>query len=153
LPTCLNARCPKCNGDGRIGGKPPETDDEFYERLSGIIRDDSFDSLNPKNDTPWFCRLNVEITQQDIDRFKHEFLDPFLENTCDDYEFWGECYTRGYDPFAKEGRLPKVRYHYRKPFGTYDPLDETGGTELDEYIASGNAVGLTQATTLFTELT
>ena len=148
--------CPKCGGRGRIGGKPDETDESYYGRLRDIIKDDTFDeSGKPKEDNEWFKRWKVEISQADIDKFKHQFLDPILENLCNQYDWWKMAYQKGWDVFDSNkmgDECPLLLHHYRLPFGVYNSVTEQGFTEYDEYLATGNSVGLVQATELFREL-
>ncbi|MCK9569129.1 PD-(D/E)XK nuclease family protein [Candidatus Pacearchaeota archaeon] len=135
-------RRPLSGGKGSIvqrkgNGKTtqPETNDEFYARLAGVIEEDP--SL-------FFMRWKVEILPSDIERFKREFLNPVLEQLCDWWEFI-RTYT---DPFDPAGR----GIHWRMPYGVYSPLLDGGSTELDEYLASGSTLGLEQTTNLFPEL-
>lgn len=162
-PDC--PRCPKCDGAGRTGGKPPETDAEFQGRLSSIIKEDSFEGSKPKPDSPWFLRLNVDITSDDIFQFKRQFLTPFLENVCNLYNWWSYAYAEKIDHFDTQAQndlfwdtadQQPPFHHYRKPYGIYDPMVDGGGaTDLDEYIRTGrtgSAVGLVQVKSLFNEL-
>ena len=53
----------------------------------------------------------------------------------------------GGDPFGRKSGI-----HWREPYGIYDPVREGGVGDLDEYLETGNRVGLVRATTLFPEL-
>jgi hypothetical protein len=135
-------RRPLSGGKGSIvqrkgNGKTtkPETNDEFYARLAGVIEEDP---------SSFFMRWKVEILPSDIERFKREFLNPVLEQLCDWWEFI-HTYTDPFDP-AGHG------IHWRMPYGVYSPLLDGGSTELDEYLASGSTLGLEQTTDLFPEL-
>ncbi len=121
-----------------------ETAEEFYTRLAGIIE---------KEPEQWFMRWKVEITQEDIEKFKTTCLIPELENLCDDYEWWKWSYQNRSDPFdfSKRSKDHHPR-HARRPFGIYDVLAESGSTDLDEYLASGSRIGLSRRETLFNEL-
>lgn len=154
----LTAGMPKCYGQPIKGvrynvikrplqyqGKK-ETAEEFYSRLQGIIEE------KPEE---WFMRWKVEITPEDIEEFKDTFLIPELENLCDDYEWWEYCLSHKLSPFAdrvKHGVYGHYPRHSRRCFGIYDVLSEGGSTDLDEYLATGNRVGLTRRETMFDEL-
>lgn len=126
--------CQKCGGSGRINAKPPETDEEFYGRLSAIIEEDP---------SYWFLRWNVEIGPRDIEKFKTEFLNPFLETVCGMYYCWRD----------KDSPQTYAAYPYRQPYGIWNAMtDGGGGTDLDELLATGNTVGLVRRVKLFTEL-
>jgi hypothetical protein len=43
-------------------------------------------------------------------------------------------------------------FHYRCPYGVYNPLMEGGSTDYDTYINEGSTVGLVQMESLFPEL-
>lgn len=149
-------RCPKCNGQCRIGGKPEETLEHYYDRL---VTD-----YIAKEPEYWFMRWTVHITQPDIDRFKREFLDPCLEQLCDWYTWIAAARSNPYSPddgceaeCVNEGgpydRPVQSSIHYRLPFGIYSPLIDGGATALDEMLSSGSQVGLRRADKLFKELT
>lgn len=87
-------------------------------------------------------RWKVEITKGDIDRFKHDCLDPLLEQLC----IWWDDVSRSADPFSARHN------HWRHPFGVMNVLDEGGSSDLDEYLSSGSTVGLQRVNKLFTEL-
>lgn len=117
--------------------KPEETLKHFYNRLSDIIKED------PGH---FFMRWKVEVTSQDIERFKREFLDPKLEELCD----WWEKMQVNKDPF--DYSYLRAGWHYRTPYGFYNVLAESGSAELDEYLATGSKVGLESTDRLFREL-
>jgi hypothetical protein len=136
-------RRPLSGGKGSIvqrkgNGKTtkPETNDEFYARLAGVIEEDP---------SSFFMRWKVEILPSDIERFKHEFLNPVLEQLCD---WWDWITAAPDDPFRQSNH----GIHFRMPYGVYSPLLDGGSTELDEYLASGSTLGLEQTTDLFPEL-
>jgi hypothetical protein len=136
-------RRPLAGGKGTIrkhqatAKKAAETDSEFYARL----RDD-YIVADPES---YFQRWTVELTQADIEKFKHEFLNPVLEQIC-----WWYDYKTGRE--SEQSYLSPSCLDYRCPFGIYNPLNEGGVTDLDEYLASGSTVGLENVTTLFPEL-
>jgi hypothetical protein len=90
-------------------------------------------------------RWKVEVSPQDVARFRRECLDPVLEQLC----WWWESVTGQFHP-QEYGRCPPL--HWRHPFGVYNVLDEGGSSDLDEYLHSGSTAGLTRADTLFPEL-
>lgn len=113
----------------------------------------------------WFSRWNVEIDTRDIQVFKDRCLDPILDNLLDDYEWWAHCRkyrTTGYDG---EGR-PNVydtsdrhkvfshhrRRHFIMPYIGYNPLSEGGESDVDNYVFTGNEIGLQRVENLFPEL-
>lgn len=133
-------RRPLSGGKGSIrrhkatSKNPEETVEAFYNRLEGIIREDP-DS--------YFFRWKVEITQEDVDRFAQEFLNPILESLCDWYEIVVKKSCVAFMTSA---------VHYRTPFGIYNILAEGGSTDVDEYLATRNEVGLVRGSKLFREL-
>jgi hypothetical protein len=126
---------------GSIRQRKGESRSSFYERLSSII----------KADLPsYFARWKVEISPDDVARFRRECLDPILEQLCD----WWEWITAGVKEY---GSLPEPwhygnRIHWRYPFGVYNIMDDGGSTDLDEYLNSGSEIGLERTETLFGEL-
>jgi len=140
-------RRPLSGGKHSIRQTQKESPQEFYARLGGLIQTDCDEAVREKRDGFFFVRYKVEISQADIDKFKHTFLDPVLEQLAD----WYACLT------DKDYRLDPSCCHqyqsYRLPFGTYNSLVERGYTELDEYLDNGSTVGLEHNTNLFPELT
>ena len=100
----------------------------------------------------WFSRWKVEVSPQDITRFRRECLDPILEQLCD----WYETVTKDNgvnDPFRSYYVNGTEYYvHWRHPFGVYNVLDEGGSSDLDTYLDTGSEVGLRRVETLFEEL-
>ena len=88
----------------------------------------------------WFMRWKVMIGQSDCQRFCDEFLTPILEQLCD---WWEALQTEGGN---------RSKYHYRTPYGIYNPLAEGYMTDVDEYVATGSTAGLQKLETLFPEL-
>jgi hypothetical protein len=136
-------RRPLSGGKGSIKQLSPsksnptgETLEHYYERLmNDYIR------AEPEY---WFMRWTVNVTPQDIAKFKHEFLNPCLEALCD-WWAWISSPAGQKDPFADA-------VHYRTPFGIYSPLAEGGSTEVDEYLLSKSELGLVRNAQLFGEL-
>lgn len=115
---------------------PAERDEDFMERLSDIIKD---------NGDYFFMRWKVPINQRDIEIFQDEFLDPCLMELC----FWYDHITRDWGRTATSGFND---YHYRMPYGLYNPMLEGTESDLDEYLDTGSEVGLVRVDKLFGEL-
>lgn len=128
--------------------KPGESHEEFYERLGGLIRD------NPEH---FFIRFRSEVSASDRHKFAHQCLNPVLENLCDDYEWWENCYRCHADVYNDKTRqtlFSKHRQrHFRMPYGIFSSIMEGRTGDLDEYLNNGSTVGLTQCENLFPELT
>lgn len=150
--------CSKCNGACRVDAKPGETKEAFYNRLSGLIEGAHGEAEGLPNDEHFFFkRWNVEISKDDMDRFKVQFLNPCLENICDDYEWWAFCKKSGsvtrFDYTTRAAMFPNHRLRtFRMPYGVYSVLTEGGVDSVDEFLQSGNTAGLTYDTQLFKEL-
>ena len=143
-------RRPLSGGVGSIRQHKPtksnpsgETSEQFYKRLQGIIEE---------NRDHFFARFQVEVSSEDIQKFKHQFLNPILEQLC----VWYHWVTRfeGADPF-----LPYIGeddshdyFHWRHPFGVWNSLNEGGSSEYDEFMDNNSTVGLERSSTLFPEL-
>lgn len=109
----------------------------------------------------WFSRWNVEINSRDLQVFKVKALDPILENLLDDYEWWAYCKTVAhpernnavYDHEHRHNRFPHhQRRHFIMPYIGYNPLSEGGESDVDNYMFTGNDMGLHRVETLFPEL-
>jgi len=122
-------RRPLAGGKHSIRQRKGESTDEFYERLGGLIRGE------PEH---YFMRWEVEVPGRHLYRFWIEFLEPVLENIWDWY-VWKVIKKTN-------------RYHWRTPYGIYNPLADGGGTDLDEYLDTGSTAGLRRIDTLFPEL-
>lgn len=116
-----------------------ETMADFCERLKGII------VASPQE---WFARWKVEIATHEVTKFRHEFLDPQLEQLCDWWEVIQDCN----DPFNNASKSWTNSIHWRHPFGVYNVLDEGGSSDLDHYLETGDKTGLQEVARLFTEL-
>ena len=127
--------CEKCGGSGRVGAKPAESLDSFYNRLSGIIAGSPDD---------FFMRWEVPITARDIQRFKEEFLNPCLEFLC--------CWWDWVTTESVQADVMARNCHWRHPFGVWNALDEGGSSELDNYLETGSESGLQRVDNLFPEL-
>ena len=116
---------------------PAETMTHYYDRLLN-------DYIIPEPEY-WFARWKVEVTKTDIDRYKNDFLNPFLENVC----WWYDLMT------GKKVDVTKFDLnclHFRLPFGIYNPIAEGAETDTDNYLRTGSTVGLARVETLFPEL-
>ena len=134
-------RRPLSGGKGSIKQLQPskknpagETADHYYDRL----RDDY---LVPEPEY-WFMRWSVDISRADIDAFCRTFLNPVLEQLCD---WWEWIASEPEDIY-----LDSV--HWRHPFGVYNPMDLGRIGELDEYLRTGDNVGLEFSADMFPEL-
>lgn len=132
-------RRPLSGGKHSIRQKQNQTPQEFYVELGERIKDD------PEF---FFMRWNVKITQQDINRFKRECLDPILEQLC---QWWYHVDHYRENPFTTlaDGTAP----HFRSCYGVYNPLLEGRSSDMDNYLIDGVATGLQRTDNLFTELT
>lgn len=130
-----NLSCPRCGGLGRVGGKPPETEDAYYDRVAQYIHDDP---------AHYFARWATPITPDDIEAFCTHTLDPILENLC----AWYDAITR--KPNQKP--LPSWALSWRHPYGAANRVDDYGMTDVDEFLTSGSTVGLQRLDDLFGEL-
>lgn len=158
-------RRPLSGGRGSIvrhkgtANKPEETYESYYSRLSAIIKEDC-ESPEPEKNQYWFSRWKVEVSQQDIEAFKVQFLNPILEQLCDWYSWINAAAQTGSDPFNGNDGTENSKdvsvhsyIHYRMPFGVWNPLtDGSGASEYDSYLESGSTAGLTRVDTLFREL-
>jgi hypothetical protein len=146
-------RRPLSGGKGSIIQHKPsksnpagETAEGFYSRLAGVIAEDP---------GYFFMRWKVEVTPQDLARFRRECLDPVLEQLCDWWERMQCSLRAGADSFTHairgDGPMAAGR-HYRFPYGVYNVLLEGGSSELDEYLATGSTLGLVRNAELFGEL-
>jgi hypothetical protein len=132
--------CPKCGGLGRVGAKPGETKDEFYQRVAETIKE------QPDH---FFMRWKVELSPADVQRFRARCLDPILEQLCD----WWEYVS--IEPATIWERQPDENYgspHWQHPYGVRNVLDEGGSADLDEYLAGNGDAGLVRVDELFPEL-
>lgn len=148
-------RRPLSGGKGNIKQHKPsksnpqgESLEEYYARLGAY-----FDEYPEE----FFMRWKADVSAHEVEKFKHETLDPLLERLWDWWEYIHYCSTRGLDPFAAEqpdSEYPKAGagLHYRAPFGIYNPLLEGGSTEYDSYLSTGSKVGLQRVDTLYPEL-
>lgn len=147
-------RRPLSGGRCSIRQGKNETSEAFYQRLETTIKEAvGSDYGMPDGENYFFMRWKVEVTPDDIKRFKERFLNPILEQVCD----WWEGQRENSDPFApymkgSYGDTVDTYYHYQMPYGVYSPLLDGGITDVDEYLVSGSTAGLQRADRLFKEL-
>ncbi len=119
---------------------PAETWEHCVERL----RDD-YIQPSPHE---WFFRWKVPTSPADVLRFRRETLDPILEQLC----WWYDMATDvPPSSFANWEHLCRS-LNFRMPYGVYSPLLDGGESETDEFLNSGNMVGLRSVDRLFEEL-
>lgn len=151
LPTGVRynvIRRPLSGGRGTIRQKKNQTEEEFYNQL------EEYFITEPEY---FFSRFKVTTIQKDIREFERRFLVPELETLC---LWWDWLGTVNYDPWnvpasklkPEASGFPAYSLHSQSPYGNYNPLADGGGTELDEYLASGSMLGLAETDTLFPEL-
>ena len=125
-------------GRKNAAGKPlparPEKLDEYYDRAARYWIDEP---------EAYFFRWKVEVTEDEVEKFKRQFLTPILEQMCDWYEI-----------VVLKSCLSKLAgdFHWRTPFGVWNPLARGLSTEYDVFLETGNAAGLVQNDRLFEEL-
>lgn len=115
--------------------KGAETKEQFYTRLEGILKD---------NSPHFFTRLKLDFSQARIEKFKHQFLVPTLEQLC----LW-------YDWIVKNRNNPFGRgniHHSVFPYGVFNPITEGYGSIYDTLIHDGDSKGLSRDYELFREL-
>jgi hypothetical protein len=142
-------RRPLSGGKGSIRKLQPtksnpqgESDEEYYGRLGGIIKEDP---------GYYFMRWKVELINQDIDKFKQQFLNPVLKEICR-WWAWVSSSEGIKDPYSGKCKFELVS-HYRFPYGVYNPLiEKIGFTDLDEHLDTGSELGLVRGKPLFREL-
>lgn len=148
-------RRPLSGGEGTIVQKKgsknvaPETDEAFYARVRGVIDGTGVktDGTNYTGPSHWFMRWKFDVTPQDVKRFRDECLDPILEALCN----W--CHlTTGKPLTAFDQGCLQFGHHWRHPFGCDNAVNEYGATDVDEYLNTGNTVGMHKRETLFEEL-
>ena len=93
----------------------------------------------------WFSRWKVSVTQDDIESFCKQTLNPVLENLLD---WWDQKTSQ------REQDVPlsyKTPTSWRQPY-FYNPLAEGRSSEVDRYLSDGTRSGLRPVTNLFSEL-
>jgi len=123
-------------GKRGLQGQKLEPREETIKELGERVAEEC--KREPKE---WFMRWKVEITPEDIQNFKDQFLDPCLEEMCD----WYEYQTTGL-------RASSCVHHYRLPYGIYNNILEGRNSDIEEYLLSGSTTGLTRLNRLFPEL-
>lgn len=135
-------RRPLSGGKGTIVRHKPtksnprgESKADFYGRVAQYIKE------APET---YFMRWRVDLTQQDVEKFRRMCLDPILESLC----VWWEWVCGNPEPFDPSGG----GIHSMLPFGVYNSLIEGGSSDLDAYLDNGSEVGLERVSELFPEL-
>lgn len=123
----------------KAGFKRGETVEEWCERL----RKDYF-AADPAD---WFFRWQVNVSAEDVAKFRRECLDPILEQLC-----WWYDITVGKKVGEVENAWGFPPMHFRHPYGVYNVLAEGGIDDMDEHLANGSEVGLTRERGIFEEL-
>lgn len=130
-----------------------------HKSAESMLEKVELDMRNGRADE-WFARWRVEVTPQDVERFRRTCLDPVLENLCDDYGWWADCFENGakdkYGCWEMSVRIESFAHHtkrhYRLPYGIYSPVHEGGFGDVDNYLETGDKSGLRKVTDLFPEL-
>lgn len=137
-------RRPLSGGKGTIVRHKPtksnpagESESEYYNRLKEYI-------IN--GPSTYFFRWNVDVSPEDVNRFRNEFLDPCLEFMCQWYEVQTER------SLATLTTVPVNCLHFRTPFGLTSEIVDGYGSDLDHFIETGSTVGLLRVNDLFPEL-
>lgn len=125
-------RRPLSGGKGTIKQKQNESSEEFYNRLTEYMLEE------PER---YFMRWVVDVSPLDIQKFQYECLTPLLETLCD----WYAAVSTTDKPF-------ETGLHFRHPYGCTNYIDESGWTELDNYLNHRSMNGLRKVKTLFAEL-
>lgn len=138
-------RKPLSGGKGSIRRHKPtkknpegESKAHYYQRLRAIIEED------PGN---FFMRFLVDVSPTDVRKYEKQTLIPLLEQIC----MWWDWVS------SKEGRKEPFAnsIHWRNPYGIFDPLS-TGNAKIDgdvdNYLNTGNEVGLERSEVMFPEL-
>lgn len=142
-------RRPLSGGKGSIVRHKPtksnpagESKEDFYARVAQYIKDE------PEH---FFMRWKVEVSQADLQKFQRECLNPLLEQLCRwwDYILAHDAVTDSYSDVWSHNT---DGIHFRAPYGAYNPLLEGASTDLDQYLDTGNSIGLVRVNKLFEEL-
>lgn len=147
-------RRPLAGGKGSIRQKKNQTEAEFYAELGEIMKGAVGQEWGVMPDEHFFfMRWNVQITSADLEKFKTQTLNPLLEELCDWYA-WNTVGTCAiWDPereIVTHGRTISSGIHFRTPLGVY--FDNDRISPEDEYISSGDKLGLERQTVLYREL-
>ena len=110
-----------------------------------------------QNGKEWFKRWKVAFTDEDLATFQQRHLNPQLEQLC---IWWDSIKDNPDNPWKttnksrEHGQVPYVEnpYHWRRPFGVYDPMSLGYEGGYYEYCTSGSKIGLEHVDTLFPEL-
>lgn len=143
-------RRPLSGGKGTIVRHKPtksnpagESESEYYDRLRVYIAEEP---------ATYFYRWTVEVTPEDVARFRREFLDPCLEFLRAWYDVNARLVPGVSDDPKTAVLVPTSALHWRTPFGLTSEIVDGYGSDLDHYIETGSTVGLVRTTDLFSEL-
>lgn len=158
----------KCkNKDGTTEIRGAETQEAFQQRLAGLYG---------KHSDDFFYRWKIAISEDELQRFQRESLDPILEQLCDWWdsiqgnpfdpwnsyrkyssaeatalEFGGASTESGYRTVTREFKVPN-KFHYRTPFGVFNKLAKGLTGDYQTYLTKGDKSSLKAIKTLFPEL-
>lgn len=147
----FNIKQRKGRGKAKTGA---ETEEQFYERLGKLIRD---------NASQFFVRMKIEVDRDDIEWFKSRVLNPILEQLCD---WWDSIQGNVMEPFTI---YPHIKayingqpagyieqrpnpYHFIYPFGVYNPTLEGRESGYEKLIYGNDERGFERSESLFEEL-
>jgi hypothetical protein len=158
-------RRPLAGGKGSIRQKKNQSEMEFYDELGEIIKGALGQEWGVMPDEHYFfMRWQVQITSADLQRFKTQTLNPILEELCDWYawmitaktpaDVWDPCRHLGITTpngtVVSNERVVSSSVHFRTPLGIY--FDNDRVSPEDEYISSGDRLGLERQTVMYREL-
>ena len=136
-------RRPLSGGKGTIKQRKPtksnprgESTSEFYERLLN-----EYIKVEPSE---YFRRFTLEVNPHTLNKFETECLQPILQQVVN---WWKSIENDPFDPwndssYSTDGSKKPNPLHFRSPSGIYNPLAEGRYTDLDEFLMTGNPVGL-----------
>lgn len=143
--------------DGRVlhpeVDEPGETEKEFYSRLGEKIRNAVGQEFEVGPDENYFFRrFKVEVTSEDVARFRRECLDPILQAIYHWYSYISEDLQLTGGQLGESGDVIGRALHWRHPFGAANSVDLYGASDVDNYVNTGSTIGLERSTKLFSEL-
>jgi hypothetical protein len=86
----------------------------------------------------------------DVARFQRQFLHPCLEFLC---SWWDWVKDESHASPVTWAQSGPCGYHWRHPYGVYNPINAGNWGEYDSYLESGSTAGLQKVKDLFPELT
>lgn len=144
-------RRPLSGNEGDIRQTQKETEDEFFDRLRGVIDGTGIKRTKENYTGPsaWFARWESEVSSEDVEQFEKNTLIPCLERLCNWWDYQnGKPWTQTHQDSVFS------TLNYTTPFGIFSQVTEKYETEYDDYIFSGgmNKIGLDTCSNLFPEL-